>query len=158
MIVPHTHAYVDSINISNGGIPKLPVDSVFIHEGGLQGDGHNHEKHCRPTQAVSLQDSEKLVEINKEGYSLRAGSTGENINVCNLDVNGLSAGTRLVFSGGVEIEITRMRPPCYVLDAIDPRLKKDILGRCGVYAKVVQEGRLVLGEKIMVRKTDKTKT
>ena len=39
---------VGSINISKGGIPKLPIDTVNITEKGLEGDGHNHEKHYRP--------------------------------------------------------------------------------------------------------------
>lgn len=141
---------VISINISGGGIPKHPIETVFIKEGGLQGDGHNHEKHYRPIQAVSLQDVEKLVELRSEGYKLYAGATGENLTVSNLDVNHLPLGTRLKFSGGVEIELSKVRQPCYVLDSIDPQLKADIIGRCGCYAKVVKEGHLSVYETIQV--------
>ena len=31
-------------------------------------------------------------------------------------------------------------------DSINPRLKEDILGRCGMYAKVLKEGTLAKGE------------
>jgi len=151
MIAFSTQPYVTSINVSTGGIPKCPVGSVFVHEGGLAGDGHNHAKHYRPSQAVSLQDVETLEELNQQGYALVPGATGENINIRGLRVNDLPVGTRLIFSGGVQIEVTRARPPCYVLDSIDSRLKKDILGRCGVYAEVIRAGQLTTGESVQVR-------
>ena len=141
---------VVSINISRGGIPKRPIDAVRIMFTGLEGDGHNHAKHYRPQQAVSLQDIEKLAELRDEGYALFCGTTGENINVCNLDVNALSVGAILSFVGGVQLEISKVRHPCYVLDAIDPRLKEVIAGRCGMYARVMKEGVLHIGETIDV--------
>ena len=141
---------VVSINISGGGIPKCPVDRAYVGAGGLDGDGHNHAKHYRPEQAVSLQDIEKLAELRHEGYTLHCGSTGENISVGHLNVNGLPLGTILNFSGGVQLEITKARHPCYVLDAIHPRLKEIIVGRCGMYAKVLKEGILRAGESVEV--------
>ena len=141
---------VVSINISTGGIPKRPINAVRILFSGLEGDGHNHTKHYRPEQAVSLQDLEKLTELRDEGYELVCGTTGENINICNLNINALDVGTILSFSGGVELEISKVRHPCYVLDAIDPRLKEVIVGRCGMYARVIKEGVLHVGETIDV--------
>lgn len=143
-------ARVVSINISKGGIPKNPVGTVFIRTGGLEGDGHNHDKHYRPMQAVSLQDLERLNELRAEGYELYPGATGENVTVANLDVNALPLGTRLEFDGGVVIELSKVRTPCYVLDSIDPKLKEDIVGRCGFYASVIKEGMLSTGEAIQV--------
>lgn len=141
---------VISINVSAGGIPKCPVDSVYIHQGGLAGDGHNHEKHCRPLQAVSLQDAEQLDALKREGYPLFPGVTGENLTVSGLNVNKLPLGTKLECAGGVIIELSKVRQPCYVLDVISPRLKEDILGRCGCYARVLQEGFLSKGAEIRV--------
>lgn len=141
---------VVSINISNGGIPKRAVPFVRILSSGLEGDGHHHAKHCRPEQAVSFQDVEKLAELRNEGYSLYCGGIGENISVAHLNVNSLGLGTILNFSGGIQLEITKIRNPCYVLDAIHPRLKEVIIGRCGMYAKVLKEGMLRVGETIEV--------
>ncbi len=141
---------VVAINISGGGIPKWPVDFVRVTSSGLAGDGHNHVKHYRPEQAVSLQDIEKLAELRHEGYALHCGATGENISVGHVNINGLPLGAILNFSGGVQLEITKVRQPCYVLDAIHPRLKEDIIGRCGMYAKVLKEGILRAGESIEI--------
>lgn len=143
--------YVLSVNISPGGIPKFPIDSVHLSFTGLESDGHNHEKHRTPLQAVCLQDIEKLEELCAEGFDLTCGITGENLTVCHLGVNELPLGTILEFSGGVVLELTKVRKPCYVLDAIDPRLKEVISGRCGSYAKVLKEGFLKKGETIRVK-------
>ena len=137
-----------SINISRGGIPKLPVQILRLNIDGFDGDGHNHEKHRTPIQAVCLQDIEKLNELREEGYSLEAGTTGENLTMRGLNVNHLPIGTILRFSSGVLIELTRVRKPCYVLDAIHPRLKEDIVGRCGMYAKIIHEGVLQIGDSV----------
>lgn len=141
---------VVSVHISPGGIPKHKIPSVFISQQGLQGDGHNHEKHYRVEQAVSVQDIEKLNELNQEGYQLDPGTTGENIVVENLDINKLDLGTILSFPSGLRIRLTKVRKPCYVLDAINPQLKEDIVGRCGMYAEVLQEGELCAGDSITI--------
>ena len=141
---------VVSINISPGGIPKLPVSSIHVTQMGLVGDGHNHEKHKSPLQAVCLQDLELIEELRREGFPLTSGVIGENLTVNNLCIQKLPAGTVLEFSRGVVLELTKPRNPCYVLDAIDLRLKSAIAGRCGFYARVLKEGKLQVGETIRV--------
>jgi len=141
---------VISINISKGGIPKLPVSSIRLTFCGLEGDGHNHTKHNTPLQAVCLQDLEKLNELNQYGYDLTPGIAGENLTVEDLNVNSLPLGTILQFSGGVVLEISRIRKPCYVMDAIHPDLKTDAIGRHGMYAKVLKEGIVSVGDEIEV--------
>ncbi len=139
---------VIKICISSGGIPKYAIDSVFIAQSGLAGDAHNHLKHNNPDQAVCLQDLELLEQLCEEGFVLTPGTIGENLTVQDLHVQRLYPGTILEFSGGVVLELTRERKPCYVLDSIDLRLKDAILGRCGFYAKVLREGTITSGAKI----------
>lgn len=144
--------YVLSINISPGGIPQLPVDSIEVSFSGLKGDGHNHAKHYDPIQAICLQDIEQLEGLNLKGYALIPGAGGENLTVRHLHVNGLPLGTVLQFSGGVVVAISKVRKPCYVMDAIHPQLKADALGRHGVYAKVLREGIVKTNEPITIIK------
>lgn len=143
-------ARIISINISKGGIPKLPVESIEINDNGLAGDGHNHAKHNTPLQAVCIQDIEKLQELSGNGYKLTPGLAGENLTVENLNVNSLPIGTVLECSGGVVLEITKVRKPCYVMDAIDPKLKEDSVGKHGMYAKVIVNGKVNVGELIRI--------
>lgn len=141
---------VIQVNISPGGIPKRPIPVGTITFAGVEGDGHNHEKHNSPLQALSMLDVEHLDDLRAEGFDVYPGATGENLSVAGLRCESLSIGDRLIFSGGVIAEITKHRKPCFVLDAIDPRLKVAIHGRTGCYAKVIQPGTIRPGETIDV--------
>ena len=143
--------YITALCISTGGIPKRTVDQVYVTMAGLEGDGHNHAKHNTPLQAVCLQDEEALEHMRAQGFSLFQGTIGENLTVRNLQVQKLPVGTVLEFSGGVVLELTKERKPCYVLDTIDLRLKEAVIGRCGMYARVVQGGILTVGETIQAK-------
>src|SRR5262245_2234614 len=130
-------ATIVSVNISPGGIPKLPVAVGEVTPVGLAGDGHNHEKHRSPLQAISLFDIEDLDDLRREGFAVGPGATGENLTVRGLQCDALQPGDRLRFAGGVVLEVTKKRKPCYVLDSISAQLKEVVVGRCGVLAKVI---------------------
>lgn len=143
-------AKILSVNISKGGIPKLPVQSCRLTVDGLEGDGRDHEKHVSKDRAVSLIDQEILNQLQLEGYEVCPGAVGENLTVEELDVQSLQPGDRLSFSGGVELELVEARRPCFVLDPLGENLKKDIVGRSGFLARVIVEGTLEPEETISV--------
>lgn len=128
-----------AVCISAGGIPKLPVESAMVDQQSIVGDGRAHAKHIRPDRAVSLWDLEILEQLVKEGFALVPGAAGENLTVENLDVQSLPVGSVLTV-GEVQLRLESPRKPCYVLDAIDPRLKEVIVGRCGYLASVLRGG------------------
>ena len=134
--LPHR---VVAVCTSPGGVPKLPQAEVEIVLAGLIGDGRNHAKHIRPDRAVSLFDLEILTELVREGFPLQPGTAGENLTVQGLNVQSLPPGTILEI-GQVVLRLETPRKPCYVLDAIDPRLKQAIVGRCGYMASVLRGG------------------
>ena len=139
-----------SLNISSGGIPKTPVENARVTSEGLAGDSHDHDKHNGPFVALSMLDIEDYEDLKAEGYDVFPGATGENITCQNLSIDDLQIGVRLRFEGGVEVELTKKRKPCFVLDSIDPRLKEVIVDRCGFLAKVIIEGDVRTGETIEV--------
>jgi MOSC domain-containing protein YiiM len=139
-----------AVCISPGGIPKLPQPLARVTIAGLEGDGRAHAKHAKPDRAVSLLDEEILDQLRAEGFPVYPGAMGENLTVRGLHVQQLSPGTRLELSGGVILELTEMRKPCFVLDAIDPTLKDKVVGRCGFLARVLQEGYVRPGDTIRV--------
>lgn len=146
---------VISVNISVGGIPKSPVERAIVTSAGLAGDRHNHEKHNTSLQAISILDEEDIDDLQREGFKVFPGATGENLTVRGLSIDGMQAGQRLRFEGGVEIELTKRRQPCYVLDAIDPELKRAIVGRCGFLARVMRGGEIRAGERIVAREVER---
>lgn len=129
-----------AVSISPGGIPKLPQETVELRADGFVGDGRAHAKHAVPQRAVSLFDLEVLEALRGEGFPLKPGEIGENLTVVGLDVQRLTPGTRLIVGGAVELRLEVSRKPCYVLDAIHPRLKEVIVGRCGFMASVLRGG------------------
>ena len=143
---------VVAVSTSPGGIPKQNLERVAVTVEGLSGDGHDHAKHCSPDQAVCLFDEEDLHDLVGEGYDVSPGAIGENVLVRGLEVDDLGIGDRLLFSGGVEIELTKRRQPCFVLDTISPELKRVLRDRCGFYAKVLAAGAMRPGEVIAVER------
>lgn len=143
-------AEVVAVCISSGGVPKRPVASAEATIDGLAGDAHDHQKHCRPERAVSIQDIELLEELKTEGYAVGPGVIGENLTVRGLNVQQLSPGDRLVIEGGPVLELVAPRKPCFVLDAIHPQLQYAVVGRCGFMARVHRPGRLYAGQLIAV--------
>jgi MOSC domain-containing protein YiiM len=142
--------FVLSVNISPGGIPKRPIPSAEARKDGLEGDGRNHAKHVRPDRAVSLWDYEMLRQIAAEGFeSLSPGAAGENLTVKNLNLHAMSPGTLLKIGDAI-LKLEMPRKPCYVLDAIDPRLKEVVVGRLGFLAAVVHEGTIQPGMPVEV--------
>lgn len=141
---------VISVNLSDGGIPKTPQPEVDVETSGILGDEHDHKKHYKLTRALSLFDEERMHELCEEGYELVPGAIGENITFRHLHVQEMQPGTILEM-GEVIIRLEEPRKPCYVLDAVDDRLKDEIVGRCGYMASVVQEGKLTPGTLVVVR-------
>jgi MOSC domain-containing protein YiiM len=143
-------AVLVSINVSRGGIPKRPVPEADVTLDGLVGDGRAHAKHNKPDRGVSLLDEEILSELCGEGFAFGPGGLGENLTLRDLRVQTLTAGACLRFEGGVALELTEARKPCFVLDLVDPRLKERASGRIGWMARVIRPGRLVTGETVVV--------
>jgi MOSC domain-containing protein YiiM len=146
---PIAEPYVVAVSISSGGIPKHPSSAGMLAKVGFVGDGRNHAKHIRPDRAVSLLDDEILRQLVQEGFPLVPGAAGENLTVAGLCVQKLLPGTVLKIGDAV-LRLEQPRKPCYVLDAIDPRLKDTIRGRCGYMASVIREGWIRPGMQIEV--------
>lgn len=138
--------HVVSVNISPGGIPKLPHSVRMVTRAGLEGDGHNHEKHRSENQAVSMLDMEILEAIKAEGHEFIPGVLGENLTLSGAAIQMCSLGDRLKFPSGLELEITKVRNPCYVLDEISTELKRTMWNRLGMYAQVLIEGEVHQGD------------
>ena len=130
---------VVAVCISAGGVPKLPIRRGTITASGVQGDAHAHAKHIRPDRAISILDVEIIRQLNAEGFAIRPGTSGENLSVEGLHVQQMQPGD-LLRIGQVVLRLEEPRKPCFVLDAIDPRLKHEIVGRCGYMASVVRGG------------------
>ena len=149
-------ASIVQINISPGGIPKLPVAEAVVTPDGILGDSWAHPQfHGGPRQALLLICSESIEELAAKGYSIYPGALGENLTTVGLDRRQMRAGQRYRV-GEVLIELTKIRVPCNTLDRYGPAIKAEIydariragdsssprwaLG--GFYAAVLKPGRI----------------
>jgi hypothetical protein len=142
-----TRGHIAQINISKGGVPKLPVLAARVTALGLEGDGHNDTKHHGgPNAAVCLFSLEVIEQLRAEGHPIVPGSTGENVTVAGLDWPAIQPGVRLRFAGGVELEVMQYTTPCSTIrnsftDLAFRRIKQEEHpGESRVYAKVLREG------------------
>ena len=86
----------------------------------------------------------------RDGILVKPGDFGENFTTLGIDFASLKVGARLTVGDQCELEITRVRTPCYKLNRYDPRLPKAILGCSGWMARVLAEGDVRVGDAVAV--------
>jgi MOSC domain-containing protein YiiM len=103
---------LDSINVSGGGVPKLPIAEAAITVDGVVGDRQRDRRfHGGPDRAVTLFSTERIAALRAEGHPIEAGSTGENLTLSGIDWTRATPGARVEI-GEVRLEITRYATPC----------------------------------------------
>src|SRR5687768_18536145 len=109
--MPAATGRVLSVNVSPGGVPKLPVSEARVTQGGVEGDRQRETTvHGGPTRAVSLLAIETIERVQADGHPIEPGSTGENLTTAGIEVGRLPAGTRLLIGDDpartVELELS----------------------------------------------------
>ncbi len=146
------------LNLSRGGVPKLPVMLAEVTELGLAGDGHNESLaiHGGPERALCLFAIERIEALAAEGHPIFAGATGENITTRGIDWDTVVPGALFRLGAGVLIEITRYTTPCrtnarWFTGGAFLRMHQDRFpGWSRVYARVLQGGMLRPGDSVAV--------
>jgi MOSC domain-containing protein YiiM len=150
---PHIH----QINISDGGVPKLPVNEAKVTPLGLVGDHQaNTEHHGGPERALCLYALERIAALQGEGHPILAGSTGENLTLAGLDWAQVIPGTRLLLGDKVVVEITKYTLPCAKIagaltDGKTSRIAQEQNpGWARVYARVLMPGSVQTGDSVHI--------
>ncbi|QOV90273.1 MOSC domain-containing protein [Humisphaera borealis] len=144
---------VAQLNISRGGIPKLPIPAARITAEGVEGDWQKNRKyHGGPDRALCIYSEELYAWLREEGIDVTNGAVGENLTTRGIDLQKLQPGSQLQIGGddGCTIEITKVRIPCSQLKKWRGDLPELIVGRSGWMAKVVREGTVQAGDPIRV--------
>ena len=149
---------LESIHVSNGGVPKLRVDHpVRIGTNGLEGDRQRDLRHHGgPDRAVCLLAQEIIDRLRAEGHPIDRGATGENLTISGLDWSLVQTGARLAI-GEVILEITKPAHPCKNLvgsfsDGDFSRLSAKLHpGRTRMYARVIRPGLVRAGDPVSLQ-------
>jgi MOSC domain-containing protein YiiM len=145
------------VNVSPGGVPKLPVERAWVGELGLDGDRHRHDTvHGGPHRAVALLGIEAIERVQMDGHPIEPGSVGENLTTTGIELAGLSPGTRLAIGDRLVLEISAPANPC---DVIAGSFRNGKSGRISIlthpadsrmYARTLIEGEVRPGDSITV--------
>lgn len=145
-----------SINISDGGVPKLPVAECRVTRLGLEGDRQRDLRfHGGPERAVSLFSLEQIQALQAEGHPIASGTIGENFTLGGLDWARLVPGAR-VSVGPVVLELTNFAPPCrniagsFAEGDVSHVSQKLRPGWSRLYARVLEEGVVRTGDAVSV--------
>lgn len=123
--------------------PMKPVDSaVAVTDRGFEGCLHGRQGSRRQ---LLLIDSETLAE-----FDLVPGIVRENITTIGLNVAEFKTGDRLMV-GGALLEVTIPCEPCSRMEEIRGGLQEAIKDRRGVLCRVIEGGRISLGDSIEIR-------
>jgi MOSC domain-containing protein YiiM len=147
---------IHQLNISAGGVPKLPVPRSRVGTLGLEGDGHRYHGHGGPDKAVCLFALETIEKLRGEGHLIEPGAAGENVTTVGLDFGALPTGTRLGLGAQVIVELTEPAAPCRTIahcfaDRDSGRIAADRApDDVRMYARVVREGEIAPGDPIEV--------
>ena len=109
---------VHQVNVSAGGVPKLPIPGTQVRRLGLDGDGHTHPEpiHGGELAAVSLYSVEALARVAADGHRAFPGAFGENLTLEGIDWGALGPGDRLAIGGGgLVLELTKPASPCQTI-------------------------------------------
>ncbi|MDO4483291.1 MAG: molybdopterin-binding protein [Clostridia bacterium] len=112
---------------------------------GLAGDAHAGTWH----RQVSLLSADKIEEFNKRGANVVYGAFGENLVVEGMDFRALPVGT-LLRCGDVLLEMTQIGKECHQGCAIMKTMGDCIMPREGVFARVLEGGRISVGDEMTI--------
>lgn len=143
---------VVSINISPGGVPKLPVGQAELRTDGFVGDAHDDTKHHGgPERAVCLYATEIIDALAHEGHPISVGSAGENLTVTGVDWGCMVPGVKLQIGSAV-VELVSYTSPCRTIRGsfLGERFQRisqvSNPGWSRVYGRVLVEGLVQVGD------------
>jgi MOSC domain-containing protein YiiM len=153
--------HVYQINVSRGGVPKLPITQARIGSLGIDGDYQNDQRnHGGPDRAICLYTLEQIQRLQREGHPISPGSTGENITLEGIRLDELTPGTRLLLGDEVELEMTSYAAPCNNIsdsfsDGNFTRISVQLCpGESRVYARVLRHGTVSVGQSARLCRVD----
>lgn len=156
---------VVQVNVSQGGVPKLPVERAWVGRLGLEGDAHRERTvHGGPQRAVCLFSIEAIERLQSEGHPLEPGSVGENLTTSGVEWSLLPVGARARIGDELEIELASSTTPCATQkpnfsDGRFSRISIDLHpSDSRMYARVVREGEVRPGDAIVVLPPDDDST
>ncbi len=150
-------AVLHSINVSDGGVPKLRRAAAEVRFSGVTGDRQRDLRyHGGPLRAVSLYSLELIHALRAEGHALVPGAIGENLTLAGVAWEKMVPGATLEV-GEARLELTAYAAPCTNLlacfrDGEFKRVSQKVHpGWSRLYARVLREGTVRVGDPVSLQ-------
>lgn len=129
------------------GTRKTQVkEAVLMENHGLEGDAHAGDWH----RQISFLSSENIEKARADGLDVTFGDFAENIATKGVDWKRIPVGT-IVRIGEIAVaEITQIGKECHNKCAIYYQAGDCIMPKEGVFARVLQGGRILCGDEIRI--------
>jgi MOSC domain-containing protein YiiM len=133
------------------GTKKEPGSEGVLRENyGLAEDAHACSEGHRQ---VSLLAVESINKMKKLGYAVGPGVFAENLTTEGIDLCSLSVSTRLCIGKDIILEVTQIGKECHTGCAVMRETGKCIMPKEGVFARVIQGGKVQAGDRIKIVKS-----
>lgn len=144
-------ATVTSVNLSaKKTVRKTPGETgVLVPGSGFEGDAHAGDWH----RQVSLLAEESIAKMQEKGLDVHEGDFAENITTRGIDLVSLPVGTR-VRVGDTLLEVTQIGKECHTKCAIYYQAGDCVMPKEGIFAIVLEGGRVAVGDEIVVAGSD----
>ncbi len=137
-----------AVNISeNKGTKKTNIHScALLKDFGLKGDAHAGPWH----RQVSLLANESIEKMRTKGLNVGYGDFAENITTEGVDLVHLPIGTEIRIGGSVLLRVSQIGKECHERCAIYYQAGDCVMPREGIFAEVVSEGEVKVGDEIVI--------
>jgi MOSC domain-containing protein YiiM len=153
---PQARGTVQGLFVSEGGVPKLPVDEAVVGYRGVDGDRQaTRQHHGRVWQALCLWSADVIEGLHAEGHPIAPGNAGENICIAGIDWTTIRPGVRIAL-GDVLAEVSAYAEPCsknagWFIDGDYERMHHERQhGVSRVYASVLRDGVVYPNDAVIV--------
>ncbi len=133
------------ISNKKGTAKKNVHEAELQVDWGFQGDAHAANWH----RQVSLLAEESIEKMRAKNLNVRPGSFAENLTTQGLDLLSLPIGSRLCVGEKAILEITQHGKVCHERCAVYYQAGDCVMPREGIFARVVQGGRVKVGDAII---------
>lgn len=142
-------ATIEAVCVSHKkGIVKKEQEGIELKKAwGIEDDAHAGDWH----RQVSLLAGESIDQVKEILPALKNGAFAENIITRGIDLTILGIGSKLRLGDGVLLEITQIGKECHNSGCAIKKATGDcIMPREGVFAKVLEGGKVVPGDDIVL--------
>ena len=143
-----------AVNISEDkGMKKTNIQScTLLKKFGLKGDAHAGPWH----RQVSLLANESIEKMRAKGLNVGYGDFAENITTEGVDLVHLPIGTEVRIGNSVILRVTQIGKECHERCAIYYQAGDCVMPKEGIFAEVMNEGEVKVGDKIEISNNQAT--